>query len=135
PRSGWVPRSGAAGARGNLPSVRARARPAHVAPGVLDGRRQFGEQMVVMPERSEDPDRAEQIGVTGLDALEQHGDTTALERLHDVAEDPGTGGVDELELRHPEDHHRHALDGADRVFDEVSAEEQWTVETDDGDPL
>ncbi len=54
----------------------------------------------------------------------------------DVAEDAGARGVDEFELRHPQDHDRDALHPGHGLEDAVGGgEEQRTVEADDRDPL
>ncbi len=60
-----MPRTGAAGADGNLSSLRRRGDPltSHVAAGMLDGGGQVVEQVLVVAQRAEHAHRAEEVFV------------------------------------------------------------------------
>ena len=103
---------------------------------VFDCGVEIGEEVLVMTQRIEHSDGPEELLVTRLHSLDQDGDTAPLEGADDLAEDAGAGGVDEFELRHPQNHHGDALHPGDGLEDAVGGrEEQRTVEADDRDPL
>src|SRR5688572_26565833 len=101
-------RIGAAGVDDNPYSLSARSGilTSDVSPGVGYRLVEVDEEVLLMPERVEHPDRSEQLLVAGLHPLDQHGHPPALERGDDVAQDAGPGRIDQLQLRHPEYHDR-----------------------------
>ena len=86
---------------------------------MLDRTRQVIEEMPIVPERTEHTDVPEQIDVGVLDALDEHRDSATFEGVHHLGEDACTGGIDELELGHPQDHHDDPVDFHDFVEDPV----------------
>ncbi len=76
-----------------------------VQPGVSDRVVEVGEDVVLVCEVPEGADGVEDAAVRRAWALEQHGDVTMLELVDDLAQGLGTGGVEDLEIREPEDDH------------------------------
>ena len=107
---------------GNLPSLRqpcagepasspvGRGMPrGDVAARVRDGRTELVEEVIAVAERAEHADGREELHVAFAHALDQHGDAAPLELLDDLRQHVRAGRVDELQLRHPQDHHGDAV--------------------------
>ena len=86
---------------------------------MLDRAGQVIEEMPLVPECAEHTDVTEQFDVGVLDPLDENRDPAAFEGVYHLGEDACPGGVDELELGHPQDHYDDSVEFHDFVEDPV----------------
>lgn len=72
--------------------------------GVADRRRQLGEDMARLAERTDHPELGEEREVFRPDSLDEHGDAAFLQGRDEFGEGASPGRIEQLELRQPDQH-------------------------------
>src|SRR5699024_8638284 len=76
----------------------------HVRPGVVSGRLERVEQVVLVPQHAQRAHSGQRAPVPGLHPLHQHGDAPSLQRLDQLGQRLGSGSVHQLYPGEPQDH-------------------------------